>query len=660
MQNALLKNNALLSQLKSQLRESTPRVEGRIKATDKGFGFLETEDGKSYFVPPPQMKLVLHGDLVRAALHEETDKKGEQRQTAEPEELLEASLSRFIGRIQRVQGKLAVVPDHPSIKQPLKGKSVSGLDESSLKDGDWVVAFLERHPLKPADKSFFVEVTQLIATAEDHYAPWWVILARHDLPHEQPVIEEDWTLTDPEGLVRQDLTAEAFFTIDSDSTLDMDDALAITPLDAGGWELKVAIADPSAYVLEGSAADIEARTRAFTLYLPARTVTMLPKTLSDDLCSLMEGQKRPALVASIRIDAAGNLVGPADFTAAWIQSSARLDYQKVSDWLEGQGDWQPTSDSLTNALRQLQALAATRLQWRHDHALVFRDQPDYRFVLDADGKVTDILAEERRVAHKMVEEAMLLANTCAADLLAEKVGQGIYNVHQGFDPEKIGHALKLIEEQGLNYHGEAFNAETLDTLAGFRHLRLALDDLPSGWLDARLRKDQGYSLLSILPGPHFGLGLQQYATWTSPIRKYGDLVNHRLIKAVLAGVTPHPLEDTLTEQLTAARRINRLAERDVKDWLYARFLSEQIGERFDAEIISINRGGLRARLQANGAVVFVPASSIHAVKEEMNADAEHGWIMIGDAIRYRLTDRIQVELSEVKVDQRSLIGRLVG
>ncbi|MBE0509051.1 MAG: S1 RNA-binding domain-containing protein, partial [Marinospirillum sp.] len=113
-----------------------------------------------------------------------------------------------------------------------------------------------------------------------------------------------------------------------------------------------------------------------------------------------------------------------------------------------------------------------------------------------------------------------------------------------------------------------------------------------------------------------------------------------------------------TEQLTAARKINRMAERDVKDWLYARFLAEKTGERFDAEIISINRGGLRAKLLANGAVMFVPASTLHPVKEEMNCDAEHGWIMIKDQIQYRLTDRIQVELTEVRIDQRNLIGRL--
>ncbi|GLR62611.1 exoribonuclease II [Marinospirillum insulare] len=658
MQNALLKNNSLLSQLKTQLRETTPRIEGRIKGTDRGFGFLETEDGKSYFVPPPHMKKVMHGDVVKAVLHEETDNKGQARETAEPEELIEMGLNRFIARVQKVQGKLAVVPDHPSIKQAIKGKAANGLDEKNLTEGDWVVANLERHPLKPNDTSFFVEVTQLVAKSDDHYAPWWVILARHNLPREQPVIDEDWTLTDPEGLVRQDLTSDNFFTLDSESTLDMDDALAVTPRSEGGWVLKVAIADPTAYVAEGSAADLEAKLRAFTLYLPARTVTMLPKVLSDDLCSLVENQRRPALVATLTLDESGAQLGSTEFSAAWIESKAKLDYLKVSDWLEGIGDWQPSSPDLAEALKALEALAAARLAWRHNNALVFKDFPDYRFVLDADGKLVDIVTEERRVGHKMVEEAMLLANVCAANFLTEKAGQGVYNVHQGFDSEKVASAVELIAEQGLTYHEEAFTPENLDTLLGFRHLRLALDNLESGWLDARLRRYQGFSLVSILPGPHFGLGFQGYATWTSPIRRYGDMLNHRIIKAILAGKTPQPIDESLPEQLTAARKTNRLAEREVKDWLYARFLEEKVGERFEAEIFNINRGGMRARLIANGAAVFIPGSSIHAVKDEIMCDADNSWIKIKDEVQYRVTDKIQIELTEVKVDQRSLIARI--
>lgn len=663
MQNALLKNNDLLAQLKGQLRAATPRIEGRVKGTEKGFGFLEAEDGKSYFISPPNMKKVLHGDRIQAALHEEQDRKGEMKQTAEPETLIEPSLTRFIGRIQRVQGKLAVVPDHPQLNQPLKGKTVSGLDEASLTDGDWVVAHLERHPLKPKDNSFFVEVTELIAKDQDHYAPWWVILARHALPKDQPEINQAWQLEDPAELVREDLTHLPFVTIDSAQTKDMDDALCIRPRAEGGWTLWVAIADPSAYVAEGSPADIEAKARAFTLYLPARTITMLPKPLSDDLCSLMPKVRRPALVARLEVAADGQLADTPHFCAAWITSQAKLDYQLVSDWLDEPkaASWQPDSEEQAAQLQYLAQLAQQRLAWRHAHALVFKETPDYRFVLDEAGQVIDIQTEERRVAHRLVEEAMLLANLALADLLSRELGQGVFNTHVGFEADQAEQVLKLLEENGLKTEaGQAFDAEYLASLAGFCDLRRQLDALPSGWLDARLRKYQGFSLLSLTPAPHFGLGVSAYATWTSPIRKYGDLLNHRLLKAWLIQTQPHPLDDQLAEALSSARKINRMAERDVKDWLYARFLADQVGQSFAAQIFSINRGGMKVRLVDNGAAVFIPASTIHANRDELICDGEQGWVMIQDQIHYRLTDQVQIELTEVRVDQRALVGRLIS
>lgn len=152
----MLQNNSLLAQLKQQIRETTPRAEGVIKATEKGFGFLETDSGESYFVPPPAMKQVLHGDRVEAVIHENGDKK-----SVEPEKLIEAGLDRFVARVQKREGRLAVVPDHPSIRNVLKARIKNSLDEDSIADGDWVVARLVRHPLKENDRGFFTQIDEL-------------------------------------------------------------------------------------------------------------------------------------------------------------------------------------------------------------------------------------------------------------------------------------------------------------------------------------------------------------------------------------------------------------------------------------------------------------------------------------------------------------------
>lgn len=643
----MLQNNSLLAQLKQQMRVNTPRVEGVIKATERGFGFLETDAGESYFVPPPAMKQVLHGDRVEAILHQEGEKT-----SVEPDTLIETGLQRFIARLQKREGRLAVLPDHPSIKQPLGARIKRSLDEEALDDGDWVVARLVRHPLKPDDRAFFTQVDELVAKADDPTVPWRVTLARHALEQASPEAGSDWQLRD-EGLEREDLTALPFFTIDSESTRDMDDALRVEPRAEGGWRLSVAIADSTAYVEEGHAADLEARTRAFTVYLPGQNVTMLPEALADDLCSLREGKDRPVLACTLEVNADGSL-GDYRFFAATARSHARLSYDQVSDWLEGQGEWAPSA-AIGEQLKALEALAEARSAWRAEHALVFKDRPDYVFDLDAAGNVLDVRSEQRRIANRMIEEAMIVANACCAHLLSEHVGHGIFNVHRAFEPEKAEAAQEFLTAQEIDVELEA-----LTELPRYRELKRALEARDDAWLDARLRRFQGFTSMSAKPGPHFGLGLAAYATWTSPIRKYGDMVNHRLIKRVLKGEqAPAEASQAITEQLTQRRRLNRMAERDVKDWLYVRYLTPATaeGSAFDAEIIAINRGGMRVRLVANGATVFIPAPLMHSDRDKVVIDDKEGRIQIEGEERFKLGDSTRVVLTEAREETRSLVGR---
>lgn len=643
----MLQNNSLLAQLKQQIRDTTPRAEGVIKATEKGFGFLETDSGESYFVPPPAMKQVLHGDRVEAVIHENGDKK-----SVEPEKLIEAGLDRFVARVQKREGRLAVVPDHPSIRNVLKARIKNSLDEATIADGDWVVARLVRHPLKENDRGFFTQIDELVAKADDPAVPWRVTLARHALEQECPDAGTEWPLHN-EGLTREDLTAQPFFTIDSEKTRDMDDALHVEALESGGWRLSVAIADPTAYVEEGHAADLEARTRAFTVYLPGQNVTMLPEQLADDLCSLWEGQERPALACTLDINADGSL-GDYRFFAANVKSHAKLAYDSVSDWIEGQGEWAP-ADNIAEQLKALRDLTEARTAWRNEHALVFKDRPDYVFDLDDAGNVLGIRTEDRRIANRMIEESMIAANACCADFLAQHIGHGIFNVHRAFEPEKAESAQEFLATQEIEVAQEA-----LTELAHYKELKRALESRDDAWLDARLRRFQGFTSMSAQPGPHFGLGLPAYATWTSPIRKYGDMVNHRLIKRVLKGEqAPAEASQQLTEQLTERRRLNRMAERDVKDWLYVRYLTPaaQNQDAFDAEIMAINRGGMRVRLLENGATAFVPAPLMHSDRDKVVIDDKEGRIQIEGEERYKLGDSLRIALTEAREETRSLVAK---
>ena len=644
----MFQDNPLLAQLKQQLHSQTPRAEGVVKATEKGFGFLEVDGQKSYFIPPPQMKKVMHGDRVTAVIHTE-----KERESAEPEELIEPFLTRFVGKVHRKDDRLSIVPDHPLLKDAIQCRAARGV-EHDFKEGDWAVAEMRRHPLK-GDRAFYAELTQFITFGDDHFVPWWVTLARHNLEKEAP----DGVATEmqDEGLSRRDLTGLDFVTIDSASTEDMDDALFAEETTDGKVHLTVAIADPTAWIVEGSKLDDMAKVRSFTNYLPGFNIPMLPRELSDDLCSLRPNEVRPVLACRMTIAADGTIEDDIEFFAATIESKAKLAYDDVSNWLENTGTWQPENDAIAAQIRLLHRVCLNRSEWRKNHALVFKDRPDYRFVLGEKGEVLDIVAEPRRIANRIVEEAMISANICAARVLRDKLGFGIYNVHTGFDPANT-EALAAL----LKTHDVHVEPEEVLTLQGFCKLRRELDAQPSGFLDSRIRRFQSFAEISIEPGPHFGLGLEAYATWTSPIRKYGDMVNHRLLKAIIKGETIARPQDDSTVQMAERRRLNRMAERDVGDWLYARFLNDKAGTdaRFPAEIIDISRGGMRVRLVDNGAVAFIPAPFLHAVRDELVCSQESGTVQIKGETVYKVTDVIDVNIAEVRMETRSIIARPVA
>lgn len=640
----MFQDNPLLAQLKEKLHSQTPRVEGVVKGTEKGFGFLEVDPQKSYFIPPPFMKKVMHGDRVIAVL--QTDK---DREVADPEKLVEPFLSRFVGRVQKKDDRLSIVPDHPLLKDAIQCRADRHV-KHDFQDGDWAVAEMRRHPLK-GDRTFYAELTAFITTGDDHLAPWWVTLSRHNLEREAPEGVAGEMLD--EKLTREDLTALTFVTIDSASTEDMDDALYVEETPEGALALTIAIADPTAWVAADSELDRIAAQRAFTNYLPGFNIPMLPRQLSDDVCSLRPHERRPVLACRVSVSADGAL-GEPHFFAAWIESKAKLVYDNVSDWLENSGEWQPESEAIAGQIRLLHRLCLARAEWSQTHALVFKDRPDFRFVLGEKGEVLDIIAEHRRIANRIVEEAMITANICAATVLRDTLGFGIYNIHPGFDAASAEQAAAVLEN-----HGVKVDPLAIATLEGFRKLRRELDSQPTQFLDSRIRRFQSFAEIGIDPGPHFGLGLEAYATWTSPIRKYGDMINHRLLKALVRGEQAARPQDEVTVRMSERRRLNRMAERDVGDWLYSRFLQKAAGtdQRFGAEIIDVSRGVMRVRLTANGAVAFIPAPFIHAVRDELVCSQENGSVQIKGEVVYRVTDLIEVTIAEVRMETRSIVAR---
>jgi len=650
----MFKDNALLAQLKQNIQETLPKVEGRVKATDKSYGFLEVDKNKSYFIAPPNMKKVMHGDIITATISSEKNK-----EQAQPVALVKPALNSFIAKIVKQNNKLVLIPP-----APYKGSALPSQIETSGKyeEGDFVLATLVNHPLttpskgnaKPAAK-----VESLVSKHDDTKAPWLVTLAKYslqglDLASVAPQQSEPWSIDDSQ-YQRDDLNHIPFFTIDGESTLDMDDAVSIELLDNGHWQLMVAVADPSAYISVGDEIDQQARSRGYTHYLPGQHITMLPEELSHDLCSLREGQQRPALVCTMEITPRGKLINNASFRLATITSTAKLNYQQVADFVAGETTWQP-SDTLSKALALLNQFAFARSVWRAKNTQLFDSQPDYRVVLNQDNKIEQVIVEEQNVARNMIEEAMLCANFSAGALLAKHQSSGVFNTHPGFEADK---AVKL--SQLLSQHGYVYHPEHLLTTEGFCQLQRELASRSDNYFGARLRKFQLYANISHTPKPHHGLGVAQYATWTSPIRKYGDLQNHRLIKSILDPVFSAP-EVTLqdVEMLKEQRDNQRQVERDIKNWLYIDYLADALAEKtvFKAQIFNVNRGGVMARLDDNGAVVFLPLNHLSDDRKNTKIDTELGTISLNEQTLYRLNDQVNVTLSALNSDKLSITAQI--
>lgn len=658
----MFQNNPLLSQLKQQIRDSKQTVEGIVKSTDKAYGFLET-DKESFFIAPPDMKKVMHGDKVKAVIEEVDGKK-----QAVPEELLEPMLTRFIAKVRfNKDKKLQVLVDHPNINQPIGANQLKSVKED-LQEGDWVVANLKTHPLRD-DRFLFANIQELICRKDDEFAPWWVTLARHEQSRYPVAGQESYPMLDTQ--TREDLTALHFVTIDSESTQDMDDALYMEKLEQNGeqtgWRLVVAIADPTAYIALDSQIEKDARQRCFTNYLPGFNIPMLPRELSDELCSLMPNETRPALVCYIETDLTGKITNAPYFVSAEIQSKAKLAYNKVSDYLEQvENAWQPETAEIKQQIEFLHQFALARIQWRKTHGLVFKEKPDYSFVLAENGHVQEIKAEHRRIANQIVEESMILANICCAHYLDEKAKTGIFNTHKGFDTKFLTNAHNFLMANFANEENREeletrYSTENLATLEGYCQMRHDIEPYEGDYYEFRLRRFLTFAEFKSELAPHFGLGLTGYATWTSPIRKYSDMVNHRLIKATLTGNECVKPSDEILARLQEARRQNRLVERDIADWLYCRYLNEQVANKpeFEAEVQDVMRGGMRVQLLANGASVFVPASTIHPNKEEMEVNNDEIALYINGERRYKIGDVVKLQLTEVKEETRSLIGNLI-
>ncbi len=526
---------------------------------------------------------------------------------------------------------------------------VAEADRNGAAEGDLVSGALTRSSSFGLPEA---KVREVLGSLKSEKAVSLVALHAHNIPHVFPpdVLAEAEATRPFTNKGREDWRDLPLVTIDPPDAKDHDDAvhaaLDTDPENPGGFVLTVAIADVAAYVRPGSALDREALKRGNSVYFPDRVVPMLPERISNDLCSLRQGEPRPALAVRMIIAADGRKRRHS-FHRVTMRSAAKLSYAQAQASIDGQAD-DATGPLLDPVLRPLWAAYDALGRARDKRGPLFLDLPERKIILNADGQVDRVHVPERLAAHRLIEEFMILANVAAAEALEAANSPLVYRVHDEPSLEKMRALGEVLASVGhkLPKAGALkpalFNG-ILRQFAGSEH---------EPFINEVVLRSQAQAVYAAENLGHFGLNLRRYAHFTSPIRRYADLIVHRaLIRAFGLGDDGLPASTTteqlskVGEEISAAERRAMAAERDTIDRLIAFHLADQIGATFAGRVSGVVKSGLFVKLAETGADGFIPAATIGA---DYYRYEERQHALVGDRSgeTYRLGDTVEVKLVE--------------
>jgi ribonuclease R len=674
-----------------QLANLTNFIEGRVSSHRDGFGFLIPDDASDdIFLPEKEMQKVLHGDRVQARITG-TDRRGRPEGTIV--EVVARANSHVIGRLLNENGVWVVAPEDKRIGQDIMLSGSPG----KAKAGQVVSVELTEQPSRytqPVGK-----IVEVLGDIDDPGMEIEIAVRKYGVPHEFSEAAKKLAAKLPGEVRPADLTDRVdlrdvpMVTIDGEDARDFDDAVYCEPIKVGrtsAFRLIVAIADVSHYVKPNDALDIDALERSTSVYFPRRVIPMLPEKLSNGLCSLNPAVDRLTLVCDAVITAKGEIKAY-QFYPAVIHSAARLTYTDVAAVLANtKGTEAAKRPALVPHLLNLYDVYKALLQARQARGAIDFETTETYIVCNAVGKIEQILPRTRNDAHKVIEECMLAANVCAADLLERHKHPGMYRVHAAPTKEKLNQVRTFLKQVGLSLGG----GET-PTASDYAELMPKIKSRPDAvLLQTMLLRSMQQAVYSPENIGHFGLSYEAYAHFTSPIRRYPDLLTHRAIKAILLGKHYDPKgidTSVLNTMLSPAARKKHAqdraegkkkregdaaiwealgihcsanerradeASRDVEAWLKCYFIRDKLGEEFTGTISGVTTFGIFVQLDA----LFIEGM-VHVT--ELGADyfqfdeARHELRGERTGIRYQLTDRVTVQVSRVDLDARKIDLRLV-
>lgn len=567
-------------------------VTGVISAHAKGFGFVVLEDMPDLFLPEKQMRWVFHGDTVQAVATT-TDNRG--RMEGRIIKVLERGQDNFIGQLDKDDDGYFVSLASPNNHQPI------AVSEDSVQQSG---AKLE-HPVKvqitdfPNQQEFATgTISEVMTDDNDREVIIETTLLNHSIPHEfsKEVLKQANSYKEPtqaDFKGRVDLREMALVTIDGEDSRDFDDAVYAEKRAGGNYRVVVAIADVSHYVTPNSALDHEAYERGTSVYFPHHVVPMLPEVLSNGLCSLNPNIDRLCMVADIKVSRLGNVTGY-EFYPAVMHSQARLTYNQVNDYFDGNLENVPASLTENKAVKKsidvLHQLYSVLIKKREQrHAMEF-ETPEVYIKFADDGRIDKIVPRTRGDSHRLIEECMLLANTVTAKFALKHELPVLYRNHDRPDSEKSFRVHEYAKNFGISF------PEENPTQADYQRIIEATRDRPDAIsihsMLLRSMMQANYSADNI---GHFGLAYEEYSHFTSPIRRYPDLMLHRAIKAKVLNKRQPKMDFSIDEagtQTSDTERRAEVASRHVETWLKCHYMQDHLGDEFIGTVSAVTSFGL--------------------------------------------------------------------
>ncbi len=624
-------------------------IKGKVQGHPDGFGFLTPEDGSPDLVlSAREMHKVLHGDTVMARVAG-TDRKG--RREAKIVEVLEAANTRGVGRLYEDHGILFIVAENRRISQDIL---VAPGERGGAQAGQVVVVEIMQQPSKVAQP--IGRIVEVLGNYADPGMEIEIALRKHDLPYEFPREAErdarefapEVSPGDHEG--RESVINLPLVTIDGETARDFDDAVYCEP-SGKGFRVVVAIADVSHYVQPGEPLDREALNRGNSVYFPRRVIPMLPEELSNGLCSLNPNVDRLCMVCDMQVGANGT-IGKYRFYPSVMHSHARLTYTQVAAMLaEPNGKDAKQFAHVLPHIRNLHALFQTLLAAREKRGAIDFETVETQMIFNKEGKIEKIVPVVRNDAHRLIEECMLAANVCAADFLQQHQHTVLYRVHEGPTPEKLEAVREFLKEFGMQLGG-GDDPQAADYSKLLTKIKTRPD---AGLLQTVMLRSLRQAMYSPENTGHFGLGYEAYTHFTSPIRRYPDLLVHRAIKAALQNrkYKPHEKWEALGVHCSMTERRADEATRDVEAWLKCFYMRDHLGSVFDGTVSSVVGFGLFVALDDIYTEGLVHVSELGADYFHFDATKHQ---MLGERTgkRYRLGDRVRVKVARVDMESTKI------